>query len=76
MLLQELFTQNPTGYSTEKEDSSTLKLSDLRKTRLTLAQLQKLRQMNDVKKYEHEQKLKDVVQQYSPAPESPVPGGI
>ena len=75
MLLQELFNSEPPGYKTEKEDSSTLKLKDLRKTRLTLAQLQKLRQMNDVKKYEHEQKLKDIVQQYSP-PAAPGPGAL
>ena len=76
MLLQELFTQNPVGYSTEKDDSSTLTLSDLRKTRLTLAQIQKLRQMNDVKKYEHEQKLKDIVQQYSPPAGAAGPGAL
>lgn len=56
----------PTGYSTEDDDQSVLKLSDLRKTRLTLGQLNKLRILNDTRKVEHEQKLKKVSVQYKP----------
>jgi len=56
----------PKGYSSEGDDQSILKLSDMRKTRLTLGQLQKLRQMNDVKAIEHEQKLKSLATQYRP----------
>jgi hypothetical protein len=62
------------GYATEKDDQSILKLSDMRKTRLTLGQLNKLRMMNDVKKVEHEQKLKKVSVQYKPAAQEP--GGM
>jgi hypothetical protein len=54
----------PTGYATEKDDQSILTLADLRKTRLTLGQLNKLRQMNDIKSIEHEQKLKKLSMQY------------
>ena len=57
----------PIGYSTEKDDQSILKLSDMRKTRLTLGQLNKLRMINDIKKVEFEQKLKKVSSQYKPA---------
>jgi hypothetical protein len=57
----------PDGYSTDADDQSILTLSDLRKTRLTLSQLNKLRQMNDVKKIEHEQKLKSLSSMYKPA---------
>lgn len=57
----------PVGYSSEKDDQSVLNLSDLRKTRLTLGQLNKLRMINDIKKVEFEQKLKKVSTQYKPA---------
>ena len=57
----------PQGYSTEDDDQSILKLSDMRKTRLTLGQLNKLRMMNDVKSIEHEQKIKTLSTQYKPA---------
>jgi hypothetical protein len=57
----------PQGYADEEDDQSILKLSDLRKTRLTLGQLNKLRVMNDVRSVEHEQKLKKVSTQYKPA---------
>lgn len=65
----------PDGYSTEKDDQSILKLSDLRKTRLTLGQLNKLRQMNDIKSIEHDQKLKKLGAQYKPAAQDDGGGG-
>jgi hypothetical protein len=61
---------NPDGYASEKDDNTVLKLKDLRKTRLTLAHLNKLRIANDVRKFEHEKKLKSVASQYAPAPEA------
>jgi len=61
---------NPDGYASENEDNTVLKLKDLRKTRLTLAHLNKLRIANDVRKFEHEKKLKSVAKQYQPAPEA------
>lgn len=57
----------PPGYATEKDDQTILKLSDLRKTRLTLGQINKLRQINDIKGIEHEQKLLKLSTQYKPA---------
>jgi hypothetical protein len=67
MNLLEMFNETPKAYRTEKDDNTSVKLSDLRKTKITLKQLNRLRIMNDVRKLEHEQKL-DVVQQQYKAP--------
>lgn len=68
MNLFEFFSDLP-GYHSEKDDNTPPKLSDLRKTKLTLRQINRLRIMNDVRKLEHEQKLEKVRTQYKPAPE-------
>jgi len=70
MIIAELFDPAPHGYQDAKSDNSTLKMSDRRKTRLTLAHLNQLRQAHDVRKLEHEKKLKAVSKQYQPAPEA------
>lgn len=65
MNLLEIFNpEEYEGHRTEKDDNSVKKLSDLRKTKLTLSQLNRLRIMNDVRKLEHEEKLKTVKNQY------------
>ena len=64
MNLLEIFNETPKAYRTEKDDNTSIKLSDLRKTKVTLKQLNRLRIMNDVRKLEHEQKLEVVQQQY------------
>lgn len=70
MLIFEFFDKPIKGYEDPKEDHSTLKLDDSRKTRLTLAQINRLRMMNDVRKVEHEQHLKQISKQYrAPAEE-------
>jgi len=69
MRLLEMFNDFLPGYQTEKDDSTPLKLSDLRKTKLTLKQLNRLRIMNDVRKLEHEQKIDDIQKQFTPPPE-------
>lgn len=63
----ELFEPTPAGRRTEKDDNSVMKISDLRKTRLSLEQINRMRIMNDVRKLEHEQKLKKVNKQYQAA---------
>ncbi len=68
MFIMELFDPAPPGYQDEKNDKSVLKIDDSRKTRLTLAHLNQLRKSHDVRKLEHEQKLKSVQKQYSPPP--------
>ena len=73
MNILEIFEPTSPGYATEKDDNSAVKISDLRKTKLTLKQLNRLRVMNDVRKLEHEQKLDSVRNQYkAPAAEAPM----
>ena len=73
MQLLEMFnSEDYEGRTTEKDDNTVLKLSDVRKTKLTLAQLNRLRIMNDVHALEHEEKLESVRNQYKlPAAEMP-----
>jgi uncharacterized protein YkwD len=66
MNIMELFDPAPYGYHDEKSDNSTLRKSDTRKTRVTLAHLNQLRQSHDVRKLEHEKKLQAVSKQYQP----------
>ena len=71
MILNEIYEKSPSAYQDLGQDNSQIKLGDLRKTRLTLRQLNKLRQMNDVRSYEYKEKLKLVRQQYAPPPVTP-----
>lgn len=68
MILNEFWKKEPEAYQDLEDDNSQPQLGDLRKTRLTLRQLNKLRQMNDVRAYEYKEKLKLVRQQYAPPP--------
>lgn len=70
MFITELFQPMPDGYQTEKDDQSSFKLSDTRKTRLSLEQINRLRVMNDVRKFEHEKKLGSITKQYAPPAEA------
>ena len=72
MLLHEMFKPAPDAYRDEKNDTSSLKFGDVRKTKLTLAQINLLRKMNDQRKVEYAQKLKDVRLQYGVS--APAPG--
>lgn len=69
MLLNEFFEREPSAYQDLSQDNSQLQLSDLRKSRLTLRQLNKLRKMNDIKAVEYKDKLKLIRQQYQPPPQ-------
>ena len=71
MILNEFYNKEPEAYQDLEQDNSQLELGDLRKTHLTLRQLNKLRRMNDVRMVEYKEKLKLVRQQYAPAPEAP-----
>lgn len=73
MIVTELFEPARPGYETPSQDNTPLKLSDLRKTRLTLADLSRLRMANDVRKVEHEKKLEKVTKQYKPPVAAPAP---
>jgi len=70
MFITELYDQIPELYHSEKDDNSTMKLKDLRKTRLTLGHLNKLRMANDIRKFEKEEEVKRLQDQYkAPAAE-------
>jgi hypothetical protein len=71
MILNELYHREPEAYQDVAQDNSQPQLGDLRKTRLTLRQIRKLRQMNDVRSFEYKEKLKLVRQQYAPPPAPP-----
>ena len=58
MYITELYEPIPSGYHSEKDDNTPLKLKDLRKTRLTLGHLNKLRMANDIRKFEKEEEVK------------------
>lgn len=66
MNLNEIYDRASAGYQDISQDNSQPTLHDLRKTRLTLRQLNKLRTMNDVRSFEYREKLKLVKQQYAP----------
>ena len=68
MILNEFWHKDPEAYQDLAKDNSQTQLGDLRKTHLTLRQLNKLRKMNDVRTVEYKEKLKLVRQQYAPAP--------
>lgn len=72
MLLLEFFQQDPAGYQDVEDDNSQPQLGQLRKTKLTLRQINKLRRMNDVRTFEYKEKLKDIRQQYQPAATPPL----
>jgi hypothetical protein len=66
MLLFEFFHKDPAGYQDVEDDNSQPELGKLRKTKLTLRQINKLRRMNDVRTFEYKEQLKDVRKQYMP----------
>jgi hypothetical protein len=68
MILTELYNPHPEAFQNLSQDNSQVRLGDFRKTRLTLMQINKLRQMTDVRNYEYKEKLKLIKQQYSPPP--------
>lgn len=66
MILTELYKRSPEAYQNVNLDNSQPQLGDLRKSKLTLRQINKLRRMNDVRAFEFKEKLKKVQQMYAP----------
>ena len=61
MFLNEMFAEYKKGYQELSNDKSQQKVEDLRKTRLTLAQINQIRKMNDqrtIEQKEHMEKVK------------------
>jgi hypothetical protein len=71
MIVDDLFEAARSPYQDLSQDNSQPRLGDLRKTKLTLRQINKLRRMQDVRAFEFKEKIKRVQQQYAP-PAQPV----
>lgn len=76
MRVLDLFETDLPGFRTENDDESVQKMGDIRKTRLTLAQIKRLRMMNDVKKFENQKKVQEISKQYKPAAAAGVAPGL
>jgi len=76
MILNELFERAKPEYQDLEDDNTQLTKDDLRKTRLTLKQINKLRRMNDIRTVEMQQKIKKVQTQYGPQEETGGMGGF
>ena len=72
MILNEIYNQEQAAYQDTANDNSQTTLKDLRKTRLTLRQIHRLREINDAKTVEQSKKLKLVRLQYAPPAEPAV----
>jgi len=66
MILNEIYQRQPEAYQDVAQDNSQPQIGDLRKTKLTLKQLNKLRKMQDTRTFEYNEKLKLVRKQYAP----------
>jgi len=69
MILLELFKPEKPAYQNVSQDNSQPRLGDLRKTKLTLMQINKLRRLNDVRQIEFKERLEKVRKQYAPPPQ-------
>ena len=72
MFLNEMFNTIPTAMQRGEDDNTQLRgLADMRKTRLTLAQINKIRVMDDMRRYEKEKSLEFIKKMYgTPAQEA------
>jgi hypothetical protein len=64
--------ETPRPYQDVAQDNSQPRLGDLRKTKLTLQQINRLRRLNDIRQIEFEERLKHIKVQYAP-PAQPLP---
>ena len=62
----------PEPYQDTENDDSQLKISDTRKTRLTLRQIQQLRRMNDVREIEKKNEVDRLKKIYGSSGESEI----
>lgn len=69
MNLYEFFNVDYKKYQDKEDDSSRLDISDTRKTRLTLRQIQKLRLMNDIREVEQQSEIDRLKQIYGSSSE-------
>ena len=64
MFIDDDENENETKYMDPGHDNEVPKLSDLRKTKLTLGQINRLRLIRDVRNFEQRDNLKNVRAQY------------
>lgn len=76
MNLFEFFKPEPYGFYSGGQDQSVPKKTDVRKTRLTIDQINRLRIMNDIRRLEHEKDVEYVAKQYGPPPQAPGGPGL
>lgn len=69
MNLYEFFNVDYKKYQDKEDDNSRLDISDTRKTRLTLRQIQKLRLMNDIREVEQQSEIDRLKQIYGSSSE-------
>lgn len=69
MILNEMFKSYPEEMHDAEQDSSKISFKDTRKTRLTLAQINRLRKMNDMRALEHAKEMAMVKQMYGAPPQ-------
>ncbi len=72
MIIKE-FTEPVPGYQNLEDEETTSYAK--RRTRLTLKQINKLRKMNDIRKFEKKEKIGQIRNQYGPSAESGTGGG-
>jgi hypothetical protein len=68
MLVNEMFGEYKSGYQDLSKDKSQNKIEDLRKTKLTLAQINQLRKMNDQRAVEFKEQMEKVKIMYAAPP--------
>ena len=66
MKLFEFFDSDLAGYQNVADDHSQLDWGDSRKTKITLGEIDRLRQMMEVQAYEKAKDLKKIRMQYQP----------
>ena len=75
MIISEMFQdENEEKYSNPEHDNEVPRLNDLRKTKLTLGQINRLRLIRDVRTFELKNNLENIRLQYGKPPENPNPG--
>jgi hypothetical protein len=75
MVLNELFDQDEENYYDPEQDQTVPKLTDLRKTKLTLGMISRMRLIRDVRNFELRTNLENVRRQFGQSPEN-AGGGI
>jgi len=60
MQLSEMFSEYDNAYNSPEDDNKVPRLSDLRKTKLTLGQINRLRKISDVRNFEMQANLENI----------------